>query len=172
MKKHFKFLTFIIFISFFASFHVLAQGKFAHVNTDELLKKMPGRSEAEIELREYTQYLEQQFASMQNEFQQKYQEFLENESEYSQLIRQSKERELTNLQHRIVEFQETAQQDLMEKEEQLLRPLINNARKAIEAVAKEHNYTYVFDMSGGSLVYADPGDDITHLVKQELGIEE
>ncbi|MFW5892440.1 MAG: OmpH family outer membrane protein, partial [Bacteroidota bacterium] len=109
--------------------------------------------------------------AMQTEFQTKYQDFLENEANYSDLIKQSKQRELGNLQERITEFQESAQQDLVQRENKLLQPIIDQARDAIEEVAEEQGYTYVFDMSAGSLLYANPGDDILPLVKDKLGIE-
>ncbi len=171
MKKYLKLIPLFILAFIVLSASASSQDKFAHVNVDRLLEQMPGRQKAEAELREYTQYLEQQFASMQNELQQKYQEYLDSEGEYSELIRQSKERELQNLQMRITEFQETAQQDLREKEESLLRPIIRDLENAIKKVAEEHNYSYVFDSSGGSLLYAKPGDDIKHLVKKELGLD-
>ena len=171
MKKYFNLVTVLVLAVFMLSANVQAQEKFAHVSMDELLRQMPERQEAEEELEEYTRYLEQQFTSMQNELETKYQEYLDNADEYSQLIRQSKERELNELQQRIQQFQETAQQDLMEKEEELLRPVVNKARNAVQTVAEENGYTYVFDSGGGSLLYSDPGDNIMPLVKEELGLE-
>ncbi len=147
-----------------------SQNKFGHINTDELLRQMPGVDSAHKELERYARQLENQFVTMQNEFQQKYQEFLASEED-SELIRQSRQRELQSLQERILEFQESAQEDLMRREERLLNPIINKARETIEKVAKEHNYTYVFDTSTGLLLHSDPGDNIMSLVKMELGLE-
>jgi len=170
MKKIFSVVFFTIMI--FGNFSFLqAQEKFAHINTEQLLRQMPGRQQAQEELQRYAQELETQFTAMQTEFQTKYQDFLENESTYSDLIKQSKQRELGSLQERITEFQESAQQDLAQRENQLLQPIIDQARTAIEDVAKEQGYTYVFDMSAGSLLYANPGDNILPLVKDKLGIE-
>lgn len=150
--------------------NVFSQAKFGHINTNELLNQMPGREEAQKELEKYARELEAQFNSMQMEFQTKYQEYLENQETYSQLIRQSRERELGSLQERIMEFQESAQDDLMERENQLLRPIIEKARKAIEEVAKENGYTYVFDTSMGVLLYSEPSDDILDKVKAKIGL--
>lgn len=159
-------LTFVLM----ASSAVHAQNKFGHINTDELLRQMPGRDSALVELENYARKLESQFVTMQNEFQQKYQEFLADSSE-SELIKQSRQRELQSLQERILDFQESAQEDLMRKEENLLRPIIEEARNAIEKVAKDHNYSYVFDTSTGILLYSEPGDNLMSLVKKELGLE-
>lgn len=147
-----------------------SQAKFGHIDTNELLRLMPGRDAAQKELETYARELETQFVAMQNEFQTKYQNYLENESTFSELVRQSRQRELGSLQERIMEFQESAQEDLMRKENRLLQPIVEKARTAIETVAKENGYTYVFDMSMGVVLYAEPGDDLMPKVKAKLGI--
>ncbi len=145
--------------------------KFGHINTNELLRMMPGRDQAQADLERYAQELEETFAAMQNEFQTKYQEYIENQETYSQLVRQSKERELQSLNERIMEFQESAQQDIMEQEERLLNPIIEKAREAIQKVGREHGYTYIFDTSGGSMVFWENGEDIMPLVREELELD-
>ncbi len=147
-----------------------AEAKLGHINTNELLRMMPGRDQAQADLERYAQELEQTFTAMQNEFQTKYQEYIQNQETYSQLVRQSKERELQSLNERIMEFQEMAQQDIMEQEERLLNPIIEEAREAIQKVGRDKGYTYIFDSSGGSMVFWENGDDIMPLVREELGL--
>jgi outer membrane protein len=150
---------------------VLAQQtKFGHIDTSQLLSVMPGREEARTQLEQYARDLETQFTAMQTELQTKYSDYLANEASFSELIRQSKQREITSLQERIQDFQEQAQEDIMMQENRLLSPIIDAARKAIDDVAKENGYTYVFDTSTGSLLYFPPADDILELVKKKLGV--
>jgi outer membrane protein len=144
--------------------------KFGHINTNELLSIMPGREGAQQELERYARDLETQFTAMQTELQTKYQDYLANEASFSELIRQSKQREITSLQERIQDFQEQAQQDLMNQENRLLSPIIEAARKAIEDVAKENGYTYVFDTASGTVIHYPPADSILEQVKKKLGI--
>ncbi len=144
--------------------------RFGHINTNELLRMMPGRDAAQAELERYARELEETFVAMQNEFQTKYQDYLEKQETFSQLVRQSRERELQSLNERIMEFQESAQQDLMQQEERLLSPIIEQAREAIQKVGREHGYTYIFDTSGGSMVFWENGEDIMPLVREELGL--
>ncbi len=144
--------------------------RLGHINTNELLRMMPGRDEAQTELERYARELEETFVAMQNEFQTKYADYLEKQETFSQLVRQSRERELQSLNERIMEFQESAQQDLIEQEERLLSPIIEKAREAIQKVGREHGYTYIFDTSGGSMVFWENGEDIMPLVREELGL--
>jgi Skp family chaperone for outer membrane proteins len=41
---------------------------------------------------------------------------------------------------------------------------------AIDNVAKEKGYTYIFDASMGLILYADPSTEVTALVKAKLGL--
>ncbi len=169
MKKSFILLLLILILG---STAISAQNdtKLGHINTSDLLGMMPGREEARMELQRYARELEETFSAMQNEFQTKYMDYLENQETFSQIVRQSKERELQSLNERIMEFQESAQQDIMEQEERLLNPIIQQARNAIDKVGREHGFTYIFDTSGGSLLFWEKGEDIMPLVRQELGL--
>lgn len=169
MNKIFRIaLMMVFFVGLGSMAH--SQNRFGHIDTNELLRLMPGREAAEQELERYARELEAQFVAMQTEFQTKYQNFLENQESFSPLILQARQRELGNLQERIIDFQQSAQQDLETREAQLLRPIIQQARAAIEEVAKENGYTYIFDMSMGTILYAEPSDDIMPKVKLKLGI--
>ena len=59
---------------------------------------------------------------------------------------------------------------LQSQEEKLLRPIIDKAKKAIEDVAKENNFTYIFDSGVGVLLYQNDSDDIMPMVKKKLGL--
>jgi outer membrane protein len=169
MKNLFRLsLLLVFFLGLNAN--VFSQAKFGHINTTELMGQMPGRTAAQQELEKYAKELETTFTALQSEFQNKYTNFLENQESLSQLIRQTRERELVSLQERIQEFQESAQQEIMNKENQLLKPIIDRARKAIQDVATENGYTYVFDTSSGVLLYSAPSDNIMDMVKAKIGI--
>lgn len=170
MKKILSLSILIIILMGSYTLPAQTEAKFGHINTNELLRMMPGREEARAELERYARELEETFSAMQNEFQTKYMEYLENQETYSQIVRQSKERELQSLNERIMEFQESAQVDIMEQEERLLSPIIEKARNAINKVGRDHGFTYIFDTSGGSVLFSEGGQDIMPLVKAELGL--
>lgn len=170
MKKLLSISLLMIILLGSATLSAQTEQKFGHINTSELLRMMPGREEARQELERYAMELEQTFSAMQQEFATKYQDYLENQETFSQIVRQSKERELQSLNERIMEFQESAQMDLMEQEERLLNPIIEQARNAIDKVGREHGFTYILDSSGGSVLFFEGGEDIMPLVRAELGL--
>lgn len=147
------------------------QYKFGHVDSNQLLSIMPEREKAKVDLEKYAKQLESTLTAMQSEFERKYQSYVESADSLSPLIRQTKEGELGEMQQRIQTFQQTAQQDLGQKENELLQPIITKARAAISEVAEEGGYTYVFDMGTGVILHhSADSEDILPLVKAKLGI--
>ncbi len=144
--------------------------KLGHINSNELLLAMPERTTIENQIKKYAQDLESQLSAMTKEYQSKVQSYQANEATMTEAIKKDKIKEITNLEERISEFQQTAQKDLQAKEESLLKPLIDKAKKAIEDVAKENGYTYIFDSGVGVLLYQRDSDDIMPLVKKKLGL--
>ena len=148
----------------------IAQNKFGYIDSQELLMLMPERKTAETEVQEFAKSLEAQLGSMTAEYQQSVQEYQANESTYTDLVKQDKVAEITSLEQRIQAFQQNAQQSLQAKEQELLEPILAKARKAIEDVATEGNFTYIFDKSIGSILYAQDSENILPLVKNKLGL--
>ena len=148
----------------------IAQNKFGYIDSQELLMLMPERKTAEIEVQEFAKSLEAQLGSMTAEYQQSVQEYQANESTYTDLVKQDKVAEITSLEQRIQAFQQNAQQSLQAKEQELLEPILAKARKAIEDVATEGDYTYIFDKSIGSILYAKESENVLSLVKKKLGL--
>lgn len=144
--------------------------KLGHINSNELLQAMPERATIEEDIKVYAQELETQLSTMTKEYQAKVQNYQSKEASMTDAIKQDKIQEITNLEERINKFQQTAQKDLQTKEEQLLNPVIEKARNAIEEVAKENGYTYIFDSGVGVLLYQKDSDNIMPLVKKKLGL--
>ncbi len=145
--------------------------KFGHINSNELIDIMPEKDTAQKDLQTYASQLEDQLGAMQAELENKYNEYLKQEGTLTELVKETKQKELNDLNTRIQEFQSTAQQDYQKKEAELLQPIMDKANDAIQAVGKENGFTYIFDVGVGALVFfSDDSEDILPLVKTKLGI--
>lgn len=144
--------------------------KFGHINSNDLMQIMPGRDSAQTVLQAEVTEIEGTLKSMQSELETRYNDYVQNQQGWTELIRQTKQRELQDMGARIQEFQENAQKQLQEREAELLKPIIDRAKKAIEEVAREGGYTYVLDSGTGALLYSQDSEDIMPLVKRKLGI--
>ena len=165
MKKN----IFLILLCFL-TLNAISQNKFGYIDSQELLILMPERKAAEKEVQTFAKSLETQLSVMTAEYQESVQEYQAKESSYTDLIKQDKIAEITALEERIQAFQQNAQQSLQSKEQELLEPILNKARKAIEDVAEEGNFTYIFDKSAGSILYAKNSENVLSLVKKKLGL--
>jgi len=171
MKSYLKTMIVLIIISLI-SFTTFAQKqKYGYINSDELMKIMPGADTAVAQYQQYTQELDTILMTMQQELNSKYESFNNNQAKMSDLIKQTKTKELQDLQDRIKSFQTSAQEDLQKKQNELLQPIIDKAKTAIEKVAKANGYTLIIDSRQGILLYAAATEDILPLVKKELGIK-
>mgnify|MGYP002508821628 CR=1 FL=1 len=115
--------------------------------------------------------LQEQLEAIQVEFNNKLQEYQNATGTMTDAVRQLKEKELTDLNTRIQEFQQVAQQDLQKKENELLAPIYEKVKNTIDEVAKAGGYTVIFET--GSMIYFDEAQvkDITPEVKAKLGAQ-
>ena len=162
----------LILLSFLAllTINSFGQSKFGYIDSSELLSVMPEKKTAETELQDFAKSLESQLSAMQGEYQASVQDYQSNEATYTDLVKQDKIAEIQGLEQRIQSFQQNAQNALQQKEKELLEPILSKARTAIEDVAKEGKYTYIFDSSMGSILYADESENVMALVKKKLGL--
>lgn len=150
------------------SITVASAQKIAHISLDSLITLMPESKTAQDVAQKYLKDLETQVASMETELQTKYNDYMQSSQTMSDLVRQTKEKELQDLNKRIEDFKAQAQQDYQRKYGELSRPIYDKAKKGIESVAKENGYKYVLDTSTGNVLYTEPADDILPLVKKKL----
>ncbi len=164
-------LIFAIFTAFSVSSQAQTNAKFGYINSAKLLEKLPERKKLEQELDTYRKKLEDEIQAMVVEYTNKVQEYQNNESTMSDLIKQSKESEIREMEKRIQSFRQTADVDFQNKQTELFNPLLEKAQKAIEKVGEDNGYTYIFDVSMGTLLYYKKGDNLQSLVEKELGIK-
>ena len=172
MKNLAKAGLFLILV-FALSFPIKAQSqqKIGYLDFNTLISQMPGIDSVKIKLQKYQQSLSDQMDAMGAEFENKYMDYQSKASGMSDLIKQTKEKELTDLQGRIDAFKAKAQQDLQAKQQELLQPIIDKAKEAVKEVAKENKYTFIINSIEDIMLFADPGDDIMVLVKKKLNIQ-
>jgi len=170
MKKVFGILL-------FAALVLTAQDGFAksfktgHINRDEIIMAMPDYDTAMKQYYAFGQELTNALELMQVEYNNRLDQYVKDSKNLTDLVKATKEQELADMQNRINNFQQQAQTQLQEKQAELLNPIIEKANNAINAVAKEGGYIYIYDVR--TLVYVDTvkSTDIGPLVKTKLGIK-
>ncbi len=146
--------------------------KFAHVNFQELVQLMPEMDSARVQLDAASKEAQETLQAMAQEFDNKYSQYEQKSAEWSAAIRQSKERELSEIQSRIQDFQQSIQQELNQLQNQLMAPIYQKAQETVTAIAKAAGYIYVFDNSQVLYVDTAQSTDITPSARESLNIPE
>ena len=167
-----KFFGILLLVAFSMNMQAQEGLKLAHIDSQELLSMMPEADSARAALEREQKSIQTQLEEMQVEFNNKYNDYVTRADSMSDFIRQSKEEELQSLQERIRMFEANAQQNLQQQRSKMFQPIIDKAQRAIDKVAAENGYDYVFDISAGSVIFqSDRTVDLMPLVKEELGLE-
>ncbi|HZH68499.1 MAG TPA: OmpH family outer membrane protein [Chitinophagales bacterium] len=173
MKKFLLSLAIVLMASY--TYNATAQikaYKFGYVNSLELLEAMPEKKSADTELEKYANNLQTSMEKMYTEYQKKIQDFQKGAQEgtLTETDQEFKAREIQDLENRIQDFQEGAEEKIARKRQTLFQPLINKINKAIEDVAKDNGFTYIFDSSAGSILHASEDENIINLLKKKLDL--
>jgi outer membrane protein len=172
MKKVIGVLVFIVLFTGIQG--VVGQTlKFGHINSQELITAMPEYIAAYAQLDSLSVTLQNDLELQNVEFNNKYDKYLKEQKTLTDLVRQTREQELSDMQTRINNFTTQAQTTMTEKQTELMTPISTKAQKAISDVGKENGFTYIYDISVGALIYYDETKSVNvlPLAKAKLGIK-
>jgi outer membrane protein len=169
MMKQLKSLLIAAILFIGAGQAVSAQAKVAHINVQELMSTMPDMKAANTQLEKIGKTYEAEYKTLVQEYQTKIEKYEKEAPTVGDAMNQSRQKEVQDMGDRIQQYQQTAQQELQKKQEDVLKPILEKARLAIQKVAKAKGYQYVLDSSVGSGVLMAEGPDLLADVKKELG---
>ncbi|WP_345947849.1 MULTISPECIES: OmpH family outer membrane protein [unclassified Mucilaginibacter] len=170
MKKLFKVALVAGFMLLTAGF-AKAQTKIGYIDFNQLIESMPDLKPIQAQLQTYQKTFVDQLSTMQNEFQTKGAAYEKNRATMTDAARTASETELQDINKRIQDYNNTAQQQVQAKSAELFKPISDKAKAAINAVAKEKGYTYVIDSGTTGLIVSPAGDDLMASVKLKLGVK-
>ncbi len=146
--------------------------KFGYVDSRELVFALPDIKEVETNIQKMGEDFMLKMEEMQVEGNKKLDAYQKEEATLSETIKRSRQEEISAIGQRIEELQAQARVQMASKEEELMEPLIEKVRVAIEAVMKAQGLAGVFE--GQALASVDDTQmvNVTPLVKKQLGIAE
>lgn len=146
--------------------------KIGIVDTTEILSTLPDTKEANDKLVETTQKYEDEYGKLQEEMKRKYDELANMGEDELPAIRERKTRDFQEYQLKIQQFEQNAAEELQKYNQELMAPIIQKIRNAIESVSKEGGFSLVQDNNPQIIFYHEaPVVDITNDVKAKLGIQ-
>lgn len=144
--------------------------KMGSINRNEVLQKLVVKDSVDTKMQAYQLELQETYNAMQTEYESKAQELQKKLSTFSETILQQKQKDLQRLLQGLQEFEQVAQQEIQEKQQQLMAPLMTKFTEAVDAASKEGSFALVFDST--QPLYINPAVviDITAVVTKKLGL--
>lgn len=169
-----KRIAFIVILAILLPLGAMAQAlKIGHINSQEVIVLMPEIETLEKQMKEAGDQWENELLKMREEYFAKIKQLQDTQATLSESIKQARQAELADMEQRISTLNQTAQNDLAKKQQDLAAPILEKVRKAISDVAAENNFTYILDMASQSVIYTSPSsNDITVLVKKKLNLKD
>ena len=144
--------------------------KWAYVDFNELVMLMPEMDEARATMTENQKTNEEILVAMYEEYQTKMQQYQQKAESWTPAIRESKEKEIMEIQSRFEQTQQSLQVELQQLQQNLQAPIYDKAQATVSDLAKAKGIALVFEKS--SLLYLDPaqGLDLTPEARTALNI--
>jgi outer membrane protein len=170
MKKIFTLILFSA-LMVMGTGELIAQ-KFGYMNSTALLAEMPDVKQAQANLEALKTQLQkkgqQELEKLQKDFQD-----VQRKYEQGLLSPKQQEEEAARLKTKEQELAQTEQQmiqQMAQKEQDLMKPILERVNTAIQTIAEDEGFTYIFDTSTGVLLFAEESLDVTDKVRQKLGM--
>lgn len=146
--------------------------KFAHVNSATIIQAMPEYTTAQTDLQTLGKSYEEEIKRMQDELQSKYEDYQKNGASLPDATKQRREQELTDLDQRLNQYAQTAQQEMDKARQEKMQAISDKIQKAIQEVGTSGGYVYIMDVTAGiPFINETLSTDVTNQVKTKLGIK-
>ena len=168
MKKAFT-SALLAIVLFAAGNRAQAQNKIGHIALSDIILSMPEAKKADTALQQFREALYQSAQDKQSAFDDAVAKFYKDSATMTVSVKEVKRKALQQQVQDMQGEEQRIQQELQKKQEEYSTPIQKKALDAVQAVAKENGYTYVFVKE--ALLVSPPSDDLGPLVKKKLGLK-
>lgn len=143
---------------------------FGYLSYNLALQQMRGYDEAQQSLLQLRTQYNAELRRVEEDFNRKYEEFLEGRADFPPTILRKRQTELQEMMDRNIAFREQSKRELADAEEKVMEPLRKKLREAIALVAKQQGLAFVLNTDSDACPYIDPllGQDINDEVNEQL----
>ncbi len=147
-----------------------AQVKFGFLSYSQALQSMPDYAMAKENLAKLEEQFETEMKRAEEEFNKKYEEFLEGQQEFAVSIRNKRQSELQELMQKNMAFKQEARRLLKNAEADAMKPLHEKLKAVLAKVGQQRGLAFILNTDGDALPYVDPaqGEDVTEVINSEL----
>ena len=148
--------------------------KYGYLSYDSVMIAMPDYAALKINMGQLREQYEAEQKRVENDFNMKYEEFLDGQANFPQTILQKRQSELQEMLDKNIAFKKQSQKMLNDAEARMLDAIKTTINMAVKDIAQEHGYAFVLNTDKEAVPFVNPamGEDITEAVKQLLNEKE
>lgn len=147
-----------------------AQTRFGYFSFDNVLKSMPDYVMAQRSIDDLRQKYDAEMKRAEDEFNSKYEEFLDVQKDLVPAILRKRQAELQEMMQKNINFKNESQRLLKQAEADAFAPVKNKLYNALTKVGQAQGYALILNTDGDACPYVNPemGEDATELIKEAL----
>jgi len=150
--------------------------RFAYVDTEYIMSKIPEYQMAEKQLDKIAEQWQAEVQKKYAEIEEMYKDYQANQILLTEDMRAAREEEIMAKERAVKEYQKTKfgyEGELFQKRQELVKPIQDQVYEAIEKVANQKAFDFILDKSSGvSILFANPKFNKSEDILRELGIRE
>lgn len=162
----------ILFFLLLATMPALAQSelKFGYLSYNAVMQAMPEYAAMQNSMAELRQKYEAEQKRVEDDFNKKYEEFLDGQKSFPKTILQKRQSELQEMLDKSVAFKKESQRLLKQAEEDAMAPVMVRLAETLDALGKERGYAFIVNIDEKVALWLNPslGEDITATVIAQL----
>jgi outer membrane protein len=166
----------ILFFLLLATMPALAQSelKFGYLSYNAVMQAMPEYAAMQNSMAELRQKYEAEQKRVEDDFNKKYEEFLDGQKSYPKTILQKRQSELQEMLDKNIAFKKESQRLLSQAEEEAMAPIRVRLAEVLDAIGRERGYAFIVNTDEKATLWLNPamGEDVSAAVKALLQRDE
>ena len=144
--------------------------KFGYLSFDSVRHAMAEYAEMQQQIAEMRNAYEAEMKRVEDDFNKKYEEFLDGQKNFPKTILQKRQSELQEMLDKNIAFKNESQRMLNEMEAQLMESINLMVKICVQQVGQKHGYAFILNTDADALPWLNPemGEDVTEEVKAAL----
>ena len=144
--------------------------RYGYLSYKEALESMPQYAMVQKQMEDLRSQYQAETMRVEEEFNRKYEEFLEGQREFPKTILQKRQTELQQLMEKNIEFKANSLKELDAAEKEAMAPLRLRLNDVLREIGIKNGYAFIYDTDTKALPFMNPdlGDNLNLIVKDAL----
>ena len=144
--------------------------RFGYLSYKTALQSMPQYPIVQERMGALREQYQAETKRVEEEFNRKYEDFLEGQREFPKTILQKRQTELQELMAKNIEFKENSRKELAKAEQEAMAPLCLRLNDLLSKIGMERGYAFILDTDTKALPFIHPeaGEDLNQIIRDAL----